>query len=161
MSKFRIYINFSIELLITIVCSIGLFYQSLEVLNQYMLGKTVVNIQVSTEDDGQLPAITICYEAMLSYNKLIAAYPSLARDVSKSIFHTDTLRKHDQSLYFLLQHLNGSIDFQEMFDNYSLNYRFGSDNRAIVIIIEGQTMVEPANKIFGKFRLVHFLLIRF
>ena len=52
------------------LCSIGLIYQSSILFFNYQMGNTVVNVQIMTINQDHLPGLTICYEYMLSMEKL-------------------------------------------------------------------------------------------
>ena len=52
------------------ICIFGFCYQVYLILNQYMLGKTVVNIEVKRLTAQTLPAITVCIPALLDISKL-------------------------------------------------------------------------------------------
>ena len=62
-----------INLILMLICIIGFTYQVYLIFNQYMLGKTVVNLEVKILKDQPLPAITICIQAQIS---LIKVYES-------------------------------------------------------------------------------------
>src|ERR1700759_2111128 len=53
-----------------LICVFGFCYQVYLILHQYMLGKTVVNIEVKRLEAQPLPAITICIPAVISISKL-------------------------------------------------------------------------------------------
>ena len=59
-----------INLILIIICIVGFVYQVYLILHQYMLGKTVVNIDVKRLKAQPLPAITVCIPALLSISKL-------------------------------------------------------------------------------------------
>lgn len=141
-------INF--DTLLAILCSIGLFYQSYQIYRQYKSGNTVVTINVSNDDDGLLPAITLCYESMFSYSKLNTVYPSLAQLMAKTVSIQSTL-KHDDTLRRLSIMKNRSIDFHELFDNLTLNFHHHGKQRAIGIIIKGYSLVELDKKVLTRY----------
>ena len=60
-----------INLILIIICIFGFSYQVCLILKQYMLGKTVVNIEVKILKDQPLPAITIFNPALISIQKLL------------------------------------------------------------------------------------------
>ena len=55
---------------LVLICIIGFSYQVYLILKQYMLGKTIVNIELKIMKEQPLPAITICILAPLSLKKL-------------------------------------------------------------------------------------------
>ena len=57
--------------ILILMCIIGFFYQVYLIFDQYMLGKTVVNIEVKRLTAQPLPAITVClWNRFLSISKL-------------------------------------------------------------------------------------------
>ena len=61
----------SINLIASLVCTSGLIYQSMDLLFQYLTGKTVVNMEVGQIFNDTLPAITICYPFVLSMENAV------------------------------------------------------------------------------------------
>ena len=68
MPSFRSLISISsiYKLLLSLFCSLGLFYQCSQLLIEYFSGKTVVNIEVKRELYDNLAAITVCFPSILS-----------------------------------------------------------------------------------------------
>ena len=60
-----------IKLIACLICTSGLIYQSIDLLFQFMTGKTVVNMEVGHIFDDTLPAITICYPFVLSMDNAV------------------------------------------------------------------------------------------
>ena len=60
----------SMNFILISICSSSFFYQVHSIVHQYMLGKTVVNVEVKSLTSETLPAITICVPAFLSMSKL-------------------------------------------------------------------------------------------
>ena len=52
------------------ICLSCLIYQTIELLNEYLLGKTIVSLQVKILEEESLPAITICIESWLSMDQI-------------------------------------------------------------------------------------------
>ena len=69
-----------INLVLTFVCILGFIYQVYLVFNQYMLGKTVINIEVKRLITQPLPAITFCIPTLLSILKLSKLYQRFYQD---------------------------------------------------------------------------------
>ena len=84
-----------INLILIIICIFGFVYQVFLIFSQYMLGKTVVNIEVKIMKDQPLPALTICIPAFFSLPKL-----------SKSSRWNKT---HDGLLYDYMNLVNQSL----------------------------------------------------
>ena len=60
------------DFILILLCLLGFFYQVYLITNQYMLGKTVVNIELKQLMSQPLPAITVCIPArLLSISKLV------------------------------------------------------------------------------------------
>ena len=49
-----------LKLILILMCISGFVYQVYLIFDQYMLGKTVVNIEVKRLESQPLPAITVC-----------------------------------------------------------------------------------------------------
>ena len=62
----KVMTNFILKLL----CMVGFIYQSFQLLNEYLMGKTVISLEVKRLEDEPLPAITICTRNWLSMRKL-------------------------------------------------------------------------------------------
>ena len=62
---------------IIIGCAIGLIIQLKELLDQYMKGRTVVNINYEHHNFHNIPGISICYPVALSMVKMAEKYPHL------------------------------------------------------------------------------------
>ena len=75
MNKSKIYLKFTFiyKLLSSLFCSLGLFFQCSQLFSQYFGNKTVVNIEVKRELYENLPAITVCFRSILSF-ELVAKY---------------------------------------------------------------------------------------
>ena len=59
-----------INFIIILICVVGFVYQVHLIMDHYMLGKTVVNLEVKMMKDQPLPAITIYIPALISIAKL-------------------------------------------------------------------------------------------
>ena len=63
-----------VNFILICICITGFIYQVYSIFDQYMLGKTVVNIEVKRLKDQTLPAITVCIAyrdyILLSLSKL-------------------------------------------------------------------------------------------
>ena len=62
---------------IIFICLIGLLYQSYLLLDEYLLGKTVVSIYIRSHGTESLPAITLCLPGLLSMKKMYENYNDL------------------------------------------------------------------------------------
>ena len=70
-----IYKNFSFKLIITSIFTCFLFYQTWLIMRQYFKFNSVINIKFTRNTINSLPAITICYEKLYSFDKLVDRYP--------------------------------------------------------------------------------------
>ena len=59
-----------VNFILTLFCVCGFVYQVYLIFNKYMLGKTVVNLELKLLKDQPLPAITICIPYVLSISNL-------------------------------------------------------------------------------------------
>ena len=74
------------------MCLSGFFYQVYLIFSQYMLGKTVVNIDVKRLESQPLPAITVCIPHRYQMSKL-----SELSETNK-ILYQDYMRLYNQSI---------------------------------------------------------------
>ena len=51
-------------------CMVGFLYQTIQLLNDYLMGKTVISLEVKRLEEEPLPAITFCTYNWLSMRKL-------------------------------------------------------------------------------------------
>ena len=109
----------------TILCAIGLLYQSCQLLYQYLSGKSVVNIEVRHEINANLPAITICYPEMISmqmaanysdtYRGNFEIYKNLIKVVKNNATKYEELKNNMTNLHQAFKDRFYSI---ENIDNY-------------------------------------------
>src|ERR1700744_4709516 len=59
-----------LNLILIVICLSGFVYQVHLIFSQYMLGKTVVNIEVKRLESQPLPAITVCIPHRYQMSKL-------------------------------------------------------------------------------------------
>ena len=60
---------------ITIIYLTCLFYQTYLIIDQYLQYNTVINIKFMKNVINSLPAITVCYNRIYSFEKLVQRYP--------------------------------------------------------------------------------------
>ena len=61
-----------IKQLILVLCCLSFFlYQFQIVLVNYLSGKTVVNIKLTNGESDTIPGLTICYDKLFSFEKMI------------------------------------------------------------------------------------------
>ena len=73
MTKFCKHMSF--KLTITIICTLCLLYQTYLIVKQYLEYNTVINIKFTPNVINSLPAITICFDRLYSFEKLVKRYP--------------------------------------------------------------------------------------
>ena len=129
-----------------IVCIIGLVYQTSILFGQYMRGNTVVHIEVYRIENTSLPAITICYPHILSferlaknqqeYNASFEQYKNLLKRIDKEKNNTIKMNLFGDMLeiYFsVVQRVEISLhqpnNLMNLFVNYSLGYQSDNEER--------------------------------
>ena len=70
------------RIIFTIVCVVGLLYQTSILYKQYSLGKTVVNMRVTQPNNDQLPGITICFHNLLSFERMAHLAPNITINIT-------------------------------------------------------------------------------
>ena len=126
------------ELYFSMICLIGFSYQTYYLLEEYMSGKTVVNIQTGTKLDG-IPAITIMMGS-ISLDKF-AGYSNEFGDLYKSYMNFTKLSQNQPSYKLPARDVylkafeevrnlidNDKLNVGELFFNYTPDCRT-SDNR--------------------------------
>ena len=83
-----------INILLIFICVFGFVYQVYFILDQYMLGKTVVNLEVKLPKKQPPPAITICIPEQISLTKLSKSSKFNEKLKSK---HDDYMKSYRQS----------------------------------------------------------------
>ena len=91
------FINFNIKLLIKIIFSLCLLYQTYLLIQQFFKFNLVINIKLSENVINSLPAITICYNRLYSFEKLVQYYPDY-RDIYEN--YTKFSSKYSNYEYF-------------------------------------------------------------
>ena len=123
-----------INLIIILICISGFVYQVYLIFSQYMLGKTVVNIEVKRLESQPLPAITVCIPHRFELSKLSELsetnkilYQDYMRLVNQSIDNktlTEYVQKKLQDIYYEIKRNNTGekVNFDKLFD-LSLSYK--------------------------------------
>ena len=166
------------EKLIFILCLIFLSYQVCELFKQYFDVNLVTNIKFVKNEPESLPAITICYDELYSYEKISKRFPnSLANEkyknfsmfmkkfrdvdiykwnISEGLPNEITIlkRQYREILYEinrLIYKSNSKIHsvYHDMFDNMTLPYIYEEDNVTMKII-----QLEFIGKVFGDGRII-------
>ena len=72
----KVILNYlTFKLLVNILCSMFLIYQTYMLSEQYLKFNSVINIKFTRNIIDKLPAITICYNRLISYEKYAERYP--------------------------------------------------------------------------------------
>ena len=82
---------FKTQLIIKIICSLFLIYQTVLILEQYMNFNSVINIKFTPNVINSLPAITICYNRIYSFGKLVERYPEYKQEYENYFNYTNEL----------------------------------------------------------------------
>ena len=64
------------KIISTLLCMSGLVYQCTQLLSQYISRQSVVNIEIKHEINANLPAITVCYPYLISFERMTEYYPN-------------------------------------------------------------------------------------
>ena len=137
--------------LIVLFCNIGLLYQTYCLAKDYLRGNTFVNIRIARIYNETLPAITICYPKLLSFERIadlnndwknvFESYVGfLENDLGVNATRLIKLTEK-QKLDLLNYHLsyflfsdsvlkNESLTEMEIIDKFSLN-KFDNDNEVL------------------------------
>ena len=99
-----------LTLILIVMCISGFVYQVYLIFSQYMLGKTVVNIEVKRLVSQPLPAITVCIPYRFELSKLSElsennknSYQDYMRLVNQNIVNrtfTEGVKKKLQRIYY-------------------------------------------------------------
>ena len=108
---------------IIVLCVFGLSFQTTKLFIQYSKGQTVVNIKIGTINYNSIPAITICYPAMVSMERTAQKYLQMKPifDECKAILKNMT--EDDYKNVSLRQHLESIYKNFSMFTYYQANIR--------------------------------------
>ena len=114
-----------------VVCNVGLFYQTFILLKDFYEGKTMVNVRIGRIYNETLPAITICYPELISFEK-----------VTK---FNEEWQDHYKSYISLIKKLNSSLlskDDQLMLEFHHKYYRNITKNFAYDYTLNDLTMFD-------------------
>src|SRR5882724_8504409 len=62
--------KFNLNTIWTLICIICFSYQTISLLNEYLLGSTIVKIIVGRFDRENIPSITICFPYYMSFERV-------------------------------------------------------------------------------------------
>ena len=89
------------RLLLSLFCLGGLLYQSHELLDEYLTGKTVVSLQVGTINSDFIPGITICMPRVFSIYKILQKTNKTAYDKYIELNHKLYYSRNDERTQLL------------------------------------------------------------
>ena len=144
----------TVKLLITLFCLSCLMYQTYILIEQYLKFKSIINIRFTPNNFDILPAITICYNEVISFEKMAQryiGYQDIYRNYTnfikyysdkKSSMGDETLISQGNNFYwhqymeileeYQLQNLDGypKVGYLRIFDNLSIDL-FNDDEKYI------------------------------
>ena len=121
-SKFKIIFNW----ILAVLPLIGFIYQVSLIFYQYSLGRTVVNVDVKLLTNTTLPAITVCYPALLNmrmaseldgkYSDIYMRYTKLVEEnKSNNTFINSELKLNMSTIYFMIMGQFSEDNFYKLF----------------------------------------------
>ena len=117
-----------LNLILILICISGFVCQVYLIFSQYMLGKTVVNIEMKRLEFQPLPAITVCIPYRFELSKLSELsetnkilyqdYMSLINQSIDNKTFTEDVKKRLQNIYYKIKRNNTKItvNFDKLFD---------------------------------------------
>ena len=151
------------KIISTLLCMSGLIYQCTQLLSQYISRQSVVNIEIKREINANLPAITICYPYLISFERITKYYPKETQEEYKkykNLFEymriNRTLIKTYQDemikIYTdIVENVYSNNDFiqadtiMHIFENLSLTLVHELSKKSIIIDIKAHMDVELTN----------------
>ena len=128
----------------------GLIYQVLIIYDQYKSGKTIISIKIGRPSFVSPPAVTICFDGLLSMERAAKFHPGFS--IIGQIY--ENLTKNDKTveifeLYkssfrnYTDENLNkNGLDIEELFDKLSIKYHAIDGNETILLALFGNTKVK-------------------
>ena len=121
-----------VNLFLIFICIVGFVYQVFQISQQYMIGKTIVNIEVKRLKSQSLPGITVCIPALFSMPRLSELnnnnelYENYTRLLNESIAKRTNANEAKEKLKYLYKKIsNGKFDkifnFAHLLNNMSVN----------------------------------------
>ena len=118
--------------LLVIVCSVGLIYQTSQLIGQYMSGNTVIQMRIESLGEQNLPAFTVCFDQFISFWKLSKVDPEIGKlfqdylhviegdqaNKSKILYK---IHNKAESIY-LNSDILGSRTIPDLFDNITIPF---------------------------------------
>ena len=101
------------KIISSLICSAGLLYQLSQLFEQFLSGKTVVNVEVKNVIDDNFPAFTICFPTIYSIESMGKYSPDYKQDYESYKSMAKEIQDIDEQTSFQYK--------QEMYQNYKLN----------------------------------------
>ena len=129
-NKKKIIIKRILKTILMIVSLSGLIYQVQIICKQYFSGKTTISVEILQTPSKSPPAITICFQGLLSMERAAKFLPGF-KEISKTYFdiarygNKFKLKKfyRDTFLNYTEENLKkDGLDLNELFDNISVKY---------------------------------------
>ena len=98
----KITFKFVLRAVMIMFCSTGLLLQSIDLIQQYSMGQTVVSIKYEGMKYVNIPGITVCYPEAISMDKLIKKYPKFKEAYNKYLDileHMSETDKKNETIY--------------------------------------------------------------
>ena len=135
-----------IRLIISIICLCGLLYQAGIIYTQFMLGKTIISLEIGRLPDERPPALTICYPAMFSIERAAQYDPRFTelnqrnlqsfRDVQNQSkmwnIYVDTFLNYTNEMLE-----NNGLDMNVLYNNISVQYKALDGSQTIWLTARG------------------------
>jgi hypothetical protein len=114
-------ILFKLKSLLFLICSTSLSYQTWLIVENYLSGKTIVNINLYKNSDETLPGVTICHPNILSMEKFYENYKKYSINWQKYF----NLSTGEQSTYYKNKVVSkiDSLDLRDHLFKSSIPYR--------------------------------------
>ena len=110
------------KLITLIVCLSGLIYQALIIYNQFMSGKTVINLEIGGISNVSLPGVTICFTGVYSMERM-AQFNSSYIETNKSYWLNKWVYYESFREYTNIQLKNNGLDLNQLFNNMSIKFK--------------------------------------
>ena len=142
----------TVNFILIFICLFGFVYQVYLILDQYMLGKTVVNVEVKRLNSQPMPSITICIPTFFSISKLsklnefnqslYQEYMKLRSEGYNQGNFTQEWKRRMRELYLDIDLIVRRIkifNFSQLFEISPMPNLNPNRNQAIIITFEGST----------------------
>ena len=129
----------------------GFIYQVSIIYDQYMSGRTIINLEIGKKTDKSMPAITICFHGLFSMER-VAKYDPEFREKNKTYWDIIVSKKYssEEKLVITYQFYESTfqnyinenlktkgLNMNELFDKMSLKYSALTGEKMIQFSIHG------------------------